>query len=152
MPVLAKLFAPFDTYDAFLLNQEGSATISELTDLDDQRLKWQLSTEMREIRAGYLKRLLNLLCQETPRTDGWRVVGTRASNEFRDVASDALRSRRPPAYTVVSARTTPRIVVAAREGRDRIVAALRRGVEFLKNSLSLVEVIRWIGRKIGPWH
>jgi hypothetical protein len=151
-PVLAKLFAPFDTYDAFLLNQEGSATISELTDLDDQRLKWQLWTEMREIRAGYLKRLLNLLCQETPRTDGWRVVGTRASNEFRDVASDALRSRRPPAYTVVSARTTPRIVVAAREGRDRIVAALRRGVEFLKNSLSLVEVIRWIGRKIGPWH
>ena len=151
-PVLAKLFAPFDTYDAFLLNQEGSTTISEITDLDDQRLKWQLWTEMREIRAAYLKRSLNLLCQETPRAGGWRVAGTRASNEFRDVASDAMRSRRPPAYTVVSARTSPRIVVAAREGRDRIVAAFRRAVEFVKNSLSVVEIIRWIGRKIGPWH
>jgi Domain of unknown function (DUF4407) len=149
-PVLAKLFAPFDTYDSRLQNHEGSTKTADLTEFDDQRLKWQLWTDLREIRAAYVKRLMTPVCQEPPRADGWRVVGNRASNEFRDVASDALRSRHPPVYRVVSVRTPPRIVVAAREGRDRIVAALRRAGEFLKNSLSLVEVIRWVGRKLFP--
>ena len=66
-----------------------------LTDLDDQRLKWQLWTEMREIRAAYSKRVFEPASQGDPAGGGLaRVAGTRASNEFRDVASDAMRSRR----------------------------------------------------------
>jgi len=149
-PVLAKLFAPFDVYDSFLLIREGAPQILNVTELDDLRLKWQLWTELREVRAACVKRLMVALCQEPPRADGWRVVGDRASREFRDVASDAMRSRRPPVWSVVYPAKAPAIVVLARGGRERIMSAFHRAGEFLKNSLSLVEALRWVARKLFP--
>jgi type II secretory pathway component PulJ len=150
-PVLAKLFSTWDTYDSFLQNLEGSTQMANLAAEADERLKWHLWIEMREMRAAYLKRQMAALSETTPRPEGWRVVGNRASNEFRDVASDALRYRRPPLWSEVSVQKPRRIVVLFRESRARVMEALRRAGEFLKNSLSLMEALRWLGKKIFPW-
>jgi hypothetical protein len=154
-PVLVKLFASYDTYDSYLQRLENIAIIDNLLVEIDAHLRYDLWVKLREIRAKFLEDQMSFLLGDSKlNEDTRRVVGNRASNEFRDTASSALRDKQPViSYMKPRSQGGRELVVILRErlkeGKDRIAGTFRRLGEFLKTSLSAMEILRWLGIKIG---